>query len=172
MARADRIEHWVGKLNSFTRYGYFIDTADVDDRVEPGEAAEAVLDARVQKAMLVLVKEKLDAKPEQNQRFVATTEWKVLNQLLTVARVKELTGVRIVKKGRTSGGAGYDVDELARTYYGRQVLDALGFSKQRRVLNKKEFDKVKAEFEKIKLALPEAVEPTKTEKYFAQDEAP
>jgi hypothetical protein len=172
MARAERIELWTGKLNSFTRYGHFIDRADMDARVELGEAAEAVLDARVQKALLTLVKERLDANPELNQRFGATTDWKILNQLLTVARVKELTGVRIVKKGRTSGGAGYDVDELSRTYYGRQVLDALGFSKQRRVLNKKEFDKVRAEFEKIKLTLPEAVEPTKTEKYFALEDAP
>ena len=67
---------------------------------------------------------------------------------------------------------GFDVDELSRTYYGRQVLDALGFTKRRKTLDKTEFEKVKSEFQKIKLALPEAVEPTTTEKYFALDVAP
>ena len=172
MTRAERIEHWVDQLNRFAEYGEVLTESDVEPRVEPGEAAEAVLDARIQKALLTIVKERLDAKPELNQRFKPTTEWKILNQLLTVARLKELTRVRIVKKGRTSGGAGFDVDELSRTFYGRQVLKGLGFGKQRRILNKTEFEKVKAEFAKIKLTLPEAVEPTTTEKYFAQDVAP
>ncbi len=102
-----------------------------------------------------------------NQRFKASTDWKVLNQLLTLARVKELTQARIVKKGR-----GFEVDDLAHTYYGRQVLDGLGFNKRRKVLDRAEFDKVKDEFQKIKVTLPEAVEPTTTEKYFALDVAP
>jgi hypothetical protein len=172
VTRAERIEHWVEQLNKFVEYGEFLTESEVEARTEPGEAAEAVLDARIQKALLTLVKERLDARPEANQRFKAATEWKILNQLLTVARLKELTSVRIVKKGRSSGGAGFDVDELARTFYGKQVLKGLGFGKQRRVLNKNEFEKVKAEFAKIKLTLPEAVEPTTTEKYFAQDVAP
>ena len=83
----------------------------------------------------------------------------------------EATGSIIVKRGRASG-AGFDIDDLSRTYYGRQVLDGLGFTKRRKTLDKAEFDKVKAEFQKIKLTLPEAVEPTTTEKYFALDEAP
>src|SRR3954470_10389766 len=125
MTRAERIEHWTDQLNKFVRYGDFLDEREVEARVEPGEAAEAILDARIQKALLTLVKERLDDKPELNQRFEAATEWKILNQLLTVARLKELTRVRIVKKGRSSGGAGFDVDELARTFYGKQVLKGL-----------------------------------------------
>lgn len=172
MARAARIAHWTEQLNRFVNYGSFLTADDVSKRVEPGEEAEAVLDARIQKALLTLVKERLDAHPEWNQRFKPTTDWKVLNQLLTLARLKELTRVQIVKKGRSSGGAGYDVDELSRTFYGRQVLDGLGISNRRRILNKTEFDKVRAEFAKIKLTLPEAVEPTTTEKYFEQKVAP
>ncbi len=172
MPRVDRIAHWTKQLNSFVEVGNVLSTEDLDPRVEPDEDEEAVLDARIQKALLTLVKEKLDADPELNRRFKAMTDWKVLNQLLTLARVKELTRVRIVKKGRSSGGAGFDVDELSRTFYGRQILDSLGFTKRRKILDKAEFDKVKDEFQKIKLALPEAVEPTTTEAYFAMEVAP
>src|SRR5262245_58109892 len=170
MPREDRVKHWTKELNRFVTSGYFLTKEEVDAATEPGEEDDAVLDARIQKGLFTLVKERLDAKPELNLRFQATTDMKVLNQLLTVARLKELTRVRIVKKGR--GKAGFDVDELARTYYGRQVLDGLGFTKRRKVLDQSEFDKVKVEFQKIKLTLPEAVEPTTTEKYFALDVAP
>jgi hypothetical protein len=172
MPLAERIEHWTNQLNSFVERGYFLSKSDLEPCVEPGEDEDAILDARIQKAMLTLVKEKLDARPELNQRFKAATDWKILNQLLTVARVKELTRVRIVKKGRASGGAGFDVEDLSRTFYGRQVLEGLGFAKRRRILDRTEFEKVKEEFQKIKLTLPEAVEPTTTEKYFAQETAP
>ena len=174
MPRADRIDHWVTGLNGHLESGRFVTVIDLDPLVEAGDEADAdaVWDVRIQKALFTMVKERLDAKPELNQRFKATTDWKLLNQIITVARVKELTRVRIVKKGRTSGGAGFDVDELSRTYYGRQILGGLGFTKRRKVLDRTEFDQLKAEFAKIKLAMPEAVEPTTTEKYFALDVAP
>jgi hypothetical protein len=174
MPRADRIDHWVKELNGYVESGWFISKTDLDPLVEAGEEtdSDAVWDAKIQKSLLNLVKERFEANPQSNQRFKASTDWKFLNQLLTVARVKELTRVKIVKKGRSAGGAGFDVDELSRTYYGRQILGGLGFTKRRKVLDKNEFDQVKAEFQKIKLALPEAVEPTTTEKYFALDVAP
>lgn len=172
MPRAERIEHWTKELNNCTERGHFLTKQELDAVVEQGEDTEAILDARIQKALFTLIKERFDAKPESNQRFKETTDLKLLNQLLTVARVKELTRVRIVKRGRTSGGAGYDVDELSRTFYGRKILDGLGFTKRRKTLNQGEFDSLKQEFAKIKLTLPEAVEPTTTEKYFVQDVAP
>jgi hypothetical protein len=172
MPRADRISHWTNQLNSFAAPGTFITLAEMDARVEQGEDVDSVLDARIQKVLLTIVKERLDSKPEENQRFKPTTDWKILNQLLTIARLKELSRVKIVKKGRSSGGAGFYIEELAKTHYGAQILRSLGFGKQKRVLDKDEFEKVKAEFAKIKLALPEAVEPTTTEKYFAQETAP
>lgn len=171
MPRQDRIEHWTRYLNDFVARGSLLTVDEVEPRVEPEEDEDAVLDARIQKAVLIVVKEKLDSRPELNQRFQSSTDWKILNQLLTLARVKELTRCRIVKRGRSTG-VGFDVDELSRTFYGRQVLDGLGFTKRRKTLNQAEFDKVKAEFQKIKVSLPEAVEPTTTEKYFAQDAAP
>jgi hypothetical protein len=169
--RTERIEHWTKELNKFIARGYLLTKADLETVVGQEEDEEAVLDARIQKALLTLVKERLDANPELNQRFKPATDWKILNQLLTLARVKELTRAKIVKKGR-SAGVGYDVDDLARTFYGRQVLEGLGFHKRRKVLDQVEFDQVKTEFQKIKLTLPEAVEPTTTEKFFALDEAP
>lgn len=172
MPRAERIQHWVKQLNGFVERGHFLSKEDLEPRVPPEEDEEAVLDARIQKELFTLVKERLDGNPEWNQRFKPTTDWKVLNQLLTLARVKELTRTKIIKRGRGSGGAGFDVDELSRTFYGRQVLDGLGFTKRRKVLDRAEFDKVRAEFAKIKLQLPEAVEPTTTEKFFALDDAP
>lgn len=131
-----------------------------------GVADAAVVDARVQRALLGLVKQRLDADPAMNRRFAKATGWKILDQLLTAARLKELTRAKIVKGGR-SGGLRYDVGELADTFYGRQVLDGLGFGARRRVLDKDEYEKVRAEFAKIKLALPEAIEPTTTERFFA-----
>jgi hypothetical protein len=172
MPLVDRIDHWTTQLNSFVERGWVVSKSELEPRVEPGEDEDAILDARIQKSLLTLVKEKLDERPELNQRFKPTTDWKILNQLLTLARVKELTRVRIVKKGRTSGGAGFDVEDLSRTFYGRQVLDGLGFTKRRRILDRNEFEQVKAEFQKIKLTLPEAVEPTTTEKYFVQETVP
>ena len=174
MPRADRIDQWVTGLNGFVSAGRFVTVVDVEPLVEAGGESDAdpVWDVRIQKALFTMLKERFDANPELNQRFRASTDWKLLNQILTGARVKELTRVRIVKKGRTSGGAGFDVDELSRTYYGRQILGGLGFTKRRKVLDRSEFDQLKAEFAKIKLALPEAVEPTTTEKYFAADVAP
>jgi hypothetical protein len=172
MPRADRITYWTNQLNSFAAPGTFVTWAEMDARVEQGEDVDSVLDARIQKVLLTIVKEKLDSKPEENRHFKPTTDWKILNQLLTIARLKELSRVKIVKRGRSSGGAGFDIEELSKTHYGRQILDSLGFTKRRSVLNKDEFEKVKAEFAKIKLALPEAVEPTTTEKYFAQETAP
>src|SRR6185437_12647496 len=169
MPRADRIEHWVKELNGYVESGWFVSKTDLEPLIEAGEEtdSDAIWDARIQKQLLTLVKERFDANPQSNQRFKASTDWKLLNQLLTMSRVKELTRVKIVKKGRSAGGAGFDVDELSRTYYGRQILGGLGFTKRRKVLDRTEFDQVKAEFQKIKLAMPEAVEPTTTEKYFA-----
>ena len=82
---------------------------------------------------LSAVKARLDAEPAENKRFPKVTAWKVLDQLLTVARLKELTRVKIVKRGRSSG-LRFDTSELADTFYGRQVMEGLGFGKRRHEL--------------------------------------
>lgn len=166
MSRDERIHHWVRVVCSFTHEYYYISAWEISPRVEAGEAPEAVLDARIQKALLLMIKERLDAHPAENKRFKETTDWKILNQLLAAARLKELMKVKIAKTGKTSG-LRYHVTELRESFYGAKVLAALGFSKARYSLTREEFERVHAEFQKIKLSLPEAVEPTTTEKFFA-----
>lgn len=165
-----RVKHWTDELNRFTVDGteWTPEAFAAEIAALPGGGApapEAVVDARVQKVILTAIKARLDAEPAWNQAFVATPDWKILHQLLTAARLRELTRVKIVKRGRTSG-VGFGVGELARSFYGRQVLDALGFGKRRTMLYRDEFEKVRVEFAKIKLTLPEAVEPTTTERFF------
>jgi hypothetical protein len=171
MSRAERIRHWLGVVNGFVANSQYLSTWEIEPRVEAGEAPEAVLDARIQKAILLLIKEGLDAQPKEQRRFRETTDWKILNQLLAAARLKELMKVKIAKVGKSSG-LRYDVAELADSFYGRKVLSSLGFSKQRYSLTRDEFEKVQAEFQKIKLVLPEAVEPTTTEKFFSGELKP
>lgn len=75
---------------------------------------EKLLDATVQKTILVNLKKKLDADPSLAQRFLPTTGWQLLNQLLTAARLRELSQVKIVKRGG-KGGLRYDISELSAT---------------------------------------------------------
>lgn len=162
----DRLQHWMEQLNkavvSFLPFSEHL----IRLRLGMVDGPEAVVDARVQKAILTEIKTRLDTDPSFNQRFVAVPEWKILHQLLTAARLKELTRVHITKRGR-SGGLRYDVSELSATFYGRQILSGLGFGKTKFSLTKEEFERVRGEFEKIKLTLPEAVDPTVTERFFA-----
>lgn len=170
MASVDaRVIHWHSVV-SLHAPG-FLSSDDVRAAVgtlEDGLAPE-VVDARVQRAILGAIKARLDADPAENRSFPKASGWKVLDQLVTVARLKELTRVKIVKRGRSSG-LRYDTSELADTFYGRQVMEGLGFGKRRRVLERAEYERVRAEFKKIKLDLPEAVEPTTTERFFAGDD--
>jgi hypothetical protein len=131
----------------------------------PEKAASAdVLDGQIQKALVLLIKAKLDADPSANQRFLATTKVPLWNQLLVAARVKELARSRIVKKG---GGKKlrYDVADLAKTFFGKALLADAGLQRQT-VLDRDELDKLNAACAKIKLTLPETTEPTTTEAFF------
>ena len=126
---------------------------------------DQVKDLRVQKAMMLLIKKKLQQDFKYNHEFQAQTDWKWLNQLLATARLQELASVHIVKKGR-KGGVGFDIVELVHSYYGYQILQSLNFSERRRTINEAEFATVKAACAKIKLTLPEIIQPTTTEQYF------
>jgi len=135
------------------------------DHAVPAEApSPAILDGQVQKALVILLKQKLDADPSINQRFVATTKVPLWNQLLAAARIKELSRAHIVKKGGRKQ-LRYDVADLAKTYFGKALLTEAGLARQK-VLDKDELDKLQAECAKVKLTLPETIEPTTTEMFF------
>jgi hypothetical protein len=135
------------------------------DKAIPDEVPSAeILDGMVQKALVLLIKAKLDADPSANQRFVATTKVPLWNQLLVAARVKELARSRIVKKGGRKQ-LRHDVADLAKTFFGKALLAEAGLARQT-VLDKDELAKLSAACAKIKLTLPETIEPTTTEVFF------
>lgn len=125
----------------------------------------ALVDARAQKAALVWVKGQLDAHPSFHHRFEDKTGLGWLDKLLTVARLKELASVRIVKAGKSSG-LRYDIGGLGATFYGRRILDGLGFPKRRTSVTREEFEQIAAACAGVKLTLPQTVEPTTTERFF------
>lgn len=124
-----------------------------------------LLDARAQKAALVWVKARLDADPAFASRFEEKTAVPWLDKLLTVARLKELASVRIVKAGKASG-LRYDIGGLGATWYGRRLLDGLGLPPRRTSATKEEFERIREACARVKLQLPETVEPTTTERFF------
>lgn len=169
MSLADSLRRWHGLIMQHAPG--FLTAAEVAAATSAIEDSlgDAVVDAKVQRGLLGAVKAKLDADPATAKSFSKTTNWKILDQLLTAARLQELTRVKVVKRGG-SGGVRYDCGELADSFYGEQILTGLGFGKRRRVLDKKEYEKVEAEFVKIKLKLPEAIQPTTTETFFSGDQ--
>jgi hypothetical protein len=141
-------------------FGYY----DLDKAVPEEAPSPEILDGLVQKALVLLIKQKLDADPGINQRFVTPTKVPLWNQLLTAARIKELARARIVKKGGRKQ-LRYDVADLAKTFFGKHLLTDAGLMRQK-VLDKDELEKLQAACAKIKLTLPETVEPTTTEMFF------
>lgn len=134
----------------------------LEDAVDP-----QLMQARVQKSLLALSKQKLVEDPARADLFKGDVGWKWLQQLLAATRLKQLTLVKIVRKSR-KGKMGFDLSELRATFYGRKILAGLQLS-TRRVVDKAEFETVKAAFAAIKLTLPETIEPTRTERYFIDD---
>lgn len=149
-------------------YNRIIEAEEIEQKLGKVDKSldAAVLDSRVQKAVMQLVKKLLDDDPKNNLRFITETPWKWLNQLLTTARLKELAQVHVVKKGRRSG-MGYDITELITSFYGKQILKNMNYNVSRkRVVNKEEYELIVATCAKIKLKLPEVIQATTTEKFF------
>ena len=130
----------------------------------PDDTALELVDGLLQKGVIGLFKQKLDEAPSLNQRFPAQVKNPLMQQLLVAARIKELAKARIVKKGGRKQ-LRYDVSELAGTFYGKQLIKSAGLDRQR-VLDKDELDKLVEACAKVKLVLPEAIEPTTTERFF------
>lgn len=137
---------------------------ELDAAVPADAPSPAVLDGQVQKAIVVLLKQKLDADPAINQQFLPATKVPLWNQLLTSARIKELARAHIVKKGGRKQ-LRYDVADLAKTFFGKALLIEAGLARQK-VLDGDELDRLKAACAKVKLTLPESIEPTTTERFF------
>lgn len=134
-------------------------------RLVPEEApTPEILDGLVQKALIGLLKQKLDADPSLNQRFAPQTKVPLWNQLLLGARVKELARAKIVKKGGAKK-LRYDVADLSKTFFGKALLGEAGLARQT-VLDGDELARLEAACAKIKLTLPQSIEPTTTEMFF------
>jgi hypothetical protein len=130
----------------------------------PEDVPEAVIAARAQKALLGLLKSRLEATPSLARVFVAPPSWPWLAKLLAIVRIKELAAARVVLRGKR----GYDVTELAATHHGKRLLDGLGFGR-RRMLDKSELAQLEQACNEVKLTLPRVIEPTTTERFFASD---
>ncbi len=159
-------EKWTQTLHATMFGSWHIQESDLlaltgDLSALPGPVA----DARAQKAALIWVKKTLDKDPTHNRWWRDKTNIGWLDKLLTMARLKELASTRIIKIGRKSG-LRYDIAGLGQTFYGRKILRGLGFSRQRTRATKEEFARIQQACAKIKLRLPETVEPTTTEKFF------
>ena len=166
MSRAEVIaKHWETFVGALVEKRPEIITRYELDHAVPAEApSPAILDGQVQKALVILLKQKLDAEPALNQRFAATTKVPLWNQLLTAARIKELARAHIVKKGGRKQ-LRYDVADLAQTFFGKALLIEAGLARQK-VLDGDELAKLVAACAKVKVTLPETTEPTTTEMFF------
>jgi hypothetical protein len=141
--------------------------SELDNAVPQEAPSPQILDGMIQKALVVLLKSKLDVDPAINQQFAVQTKVPLWNQLLAAARIKELSRARIVKKGGRKQ-LRYDVADLAKTFFGKALLADAGLARQK-VLDKDELVKLQGACAKVKLTLPETTEPTTTEAFF--DEA-
>jgi hypothetical protein len=147
--------------------GKFLETAEIVrglgklDRTTPAP----ILEARAQKAYVLAVKAMLDADPLENQKFLDKITLGWLAKLVAATRLRELARVKIVKRGG-SGGARYDISDLSATFYGHKILEGLSHDRRRRSLTIEEFAELEKACAKIKLKLPESVEPTTTELFF------
>lgn len=161
------LETWVDRINGFLPgRKRFVTEDDLLPLVGEETSDPVLAETRAQKAALVWVRDRLSEDPSRNTLFPEKTELPWLDKLLTVARVQELAKVRIVKSGKRTG-VRFDISALADTFYGRKILDGLEFSKRRSKVSREEFERIQEACARIKLALPQTVEPTTAEQFFA-----
>lgn len=170
MNETDPIETWAARINDLLVERRPIIDADELRKLTGALPEDPVLaDTRVQKALLVSLRDKLAADLQSNQLFPDKTDLPWLDKLLTAARLQELASARIVKSGKRTG-LRYDISALASSFYGRKILDGLSFSRRRTKVDPEEFERIEAACAKIKLTLPQSVEPTAAEQFFAERE--
>ncbi len=106
---------------------------------ELGEIAELdpkLLEVRFEKLILTRIKMLLESNLAFNREFKEVTGWAILDQMLTITRLKEIAAVKIVKKGGRGAGLRYDVFELAAHLLWQEDLARLSMQR-RRVARKK-----------------------------------
>ena len=153
----------------FDRYAELVNFAPLIELAKQNELKPELFKIQLEKKILTGVKTALTNDIAVNKWFVAKTNWKPLDQLLTLFRLKELKSAGITRRGGRGKGKTFDVSTLAATFFGKQILNGLEMGR-RRSLNQEELDLLKAECAKLKLTLPEIIEPTTTERYFAPAE--
>lgn len=148
---------------------YFAEIKRVDVRKRLGKVdrslSEDQLRIKIEKAILQMIQQRLRKDPAHNQMFIDDIDWPPLAKLLAIVRLKELSEVKIVKKGGRGTGLRYDITGLSATYYGKKILKQIDFGR-RRVVDTAELEVLRKACRKIKMELPEVVEPTTTERYF------
>lgn|GEM_PF-2358271 len=155
--------------DEYVRSEYGIDFAGLAEIAKSNELTPEVFSLQIEKKILSGVKARLAHLPF-NRKFKKQTGWKPLDQLLAIARLKELKSASITRRSGRGKGMTFDVSTLAATFFGKEILIGLDLGR-RRSLNKDELEKLKAECAKLKLTLPEIIEPTTTEKFFAEQES-
>jgi len=153
----------------FDRYALLVNFESISKIALGNELTPELFKVHMEKKILTSIKTALDGDPSINKWFPGNTGWKPLDQLLTLHRLKELKSVGITRRGGRGKSKTFDVSTLAATYFGKQILNGLNMGR-RRSLDQKELDLLKAECAKLKLTLPEIIEPTTTERFFAPAE--
>jgi len=87
--------------------------------------------------------------------------WHPLTKLILAKRIEELKKCKVLKKGKK-----YDISGLKKTYLGNVIADKLGFTR-RSVLSDQEYEKIITTIKKLKYEVPVTIQPTETEKFFA-----
>jgi hypothetical protein len=169
---SDAADTWAQTLRSHTlkKAWNFVQGNELRAMMGPVDGLEpAVVEARAQKAALVWLKTRLQADLRVAHEFRDKTDLPWLDKLLTAARIQELAGVKIAKAGK-SGGLRYDVTGLQASWYGRRLLESIGFGKRRSSMTKDEFATLVQACARIGLTLPETVSPTTTERFFSGED--
>jgi len=133
----------------------------------PAELTAEAFALQVEKSIVQQVQRKLESHAYYLHVFEDVVSWKPIARSIAVARLKELSEVRITRTGGRGRGIRYNITELANAHFGKKILKGLNFTR-RRSLTTEELDQVKAACAKLKLTLPETIEPTTTEQYFAE----
>ncbi len=86
--------------------------------------------------------------------------WNPLFKVVAALRVKELKNSKVLLRGGK-----YDLSAVKQTYYGKKILEACNLG-NRYSLTKAEYESFFIKTKKLKLEIPEEIEPTKAEIYF------